>query len=171
MTAFDYLLNLVLVGLVVLQLRGRRLDRRALVLPLVLVAWAASQYLHAVPTTGGDGVLVSAGLFAGALLGVLSGLLTQVYRRADGLMMARSTLAAASLWVVGMGARMGFSLFVQHGGRPAVARFSAAHHLTGEGWVAALVLMALVEVVCRTAVLALRAWPVSLVGATAYSVG
>jgi hypothetical protein len=49
MTTFDYLLNLVLVGLVVLQLRGRRLDRRALVLPLALVAWAASHYVHGIP--------------------------------------------------------------------------------------------------------------------------
>jgi hypothetical protein len=171
MTAFDYLLNLVLVGLVVLQLRGRRLDRRALVLPLVLVAWAASQYLHAVPTSGNDGVLVFLGVAAGALLGTSSGLLTTVYRGTDGMTMARATLAAGGLWVVGMGARVGFSLFVQYGGRPAVARFSAEHHLTGAGWVAALVLMALVEVVCRTVVLGVRAWPIRVAGLTAYSVG
>ena len=52
MTIFDYLLNIVLVALVVLQMRGRRLDRRGLVLPLVLVAWAASHYLHGIPTVG-----------------------------------------------------------------------------------------------------------------------
>jgi hypothetical protein len=49
MTIFDYGLNLVLVALVVLQPRGRRLDRRGLVLPLALVAWAASHYSRRIP--------------------------------------------------------------------------------------------------------------------------
>jgi hypothetical protein len=48
---------------------------------------------------------------------------------------------------------MTFVLYVQHGGEPAVARFSAAHHLTGPAWVTALVLMAFAEVVSRTLLL------------------
>lgn len=153
MTLFDYVLNIVLVGLVILQMRGRRLDRRAIVLPLVLVAWAASHYLRGIPTVGNDLWLVSAGVLAGLAFGVASGVLTRVTLDSDGLPFARATLAAAALWVVGIGGRIGFAQFMAHGGEPVVARFSQEHRLTGQGWVTAIVLMAFVEVVSRTLVL------------------
>ncbi|MFJ7271384.1 hypothetical protein ACIQV3_32885 [Streptomyces sp. NPDC099050] len=64
---------------------------------------------------------------------------------------------AAALWVVGMGARMGFQLWVEHGGAADVARFSAAHQITSDkAWVAAFVLMALTEVVTRLATIFIR---------------
>jgi hypothetical protein len=153
MTTFDYLLNVGLIGLVVLQLRGVRLDRRALVLPLVLVAWAASHYLRGIPTVGNDLPLVVVGTAAGIALGCLSGLLTRIHTDTNGFAVARATAGAAGLWVLGIGARMAFVLYVQHGGRPTVARFSAAHHITGQAWVSGLVLMAFAEVVSRTLLL------------------
>jgi len=156
MTIFDYLLNIALVALVVLQMRGRRLDRRGLVLPLVLVGWAASQYLRGIPTSGSDGLLVALGVSAGLGLGIASARLTRLESDRDGIPVARATLAAAGLWVLGIGARMGFSLYMQYGGAPTVVRFSRVHHLTGAGWVSGLVLMALVEVVSRTLVLWIR---------------
>jgi hypothetical protein len=156
MTIFDYALNVALVSLVVLQLRGRRLDRRGLLLPLILVGWAASHYLRGVPTTGNDGVLVALGLGAGLALGVASARLTRLEFDRAGIPVARATLAAAGLWSLGIGARMGFSLYMQHGGAATVMRFSALHHLTGAGWVDGLVLMALVEVASRTLVLWVR---------------
>ncbi len=155
MTIFDYLLNLALIALVVLQMRGRRLNRRGLVLPLGLVAWAAVHYLHAIPTAGNDLLLVVIGVSAGLALGAASAGLTRVDLDRDGVPVARATLAAAALWALGVGARMGFSLYVQHGGAPTVVRFSQAHHLTGAGWVTGMVLMAFVEVVSRTLIL----WP------------
>lgn len=153
MTLFDYLLNITLIALVVLQLRGRRLDRRGLLLPLGLVAWAASQYLHGIPTTGNDGLLVAIGVGAGLGLGIASARLTCIDLDRDGVPVARATLAAAALWMLGIGARMGFSLYLQHGGAPTVMRFSEVHHLTGQGWVTGMVLMAFVEVVSRTLLL------------------
>jgi hypothetical protein len=61
--------------------------------------------------------------------------------------------------VVGVGSRLAFQLYATHGGAPSIARFSAAHHITsGEAWVATLIVMALTEVVGRSAVLAARAW-------------
>jgi hypothetical protein len=153
MTTFDYLLNIALVALVVLQMRGRRLDRRGLLLPLVLVGWAASHYLRSIPTTGNDGRLVATGVLLGITFGAASAAFTRLKLDRDGVPVARATLAAASLWVVGIGSRMGFSLFMQHGGAPTVIRFSQAHHLTGAGWVAAMVLMAFVEVISRTLIL------------------
>jgi hypothetical protein len=169
MTPFDYVLNLVLVSLVVLQLRGRRLDRRALVLPLVLVAWAASHYLHGIPTVGNDGLLVAAGIGAGLTFGATSALLTQLEVGADGVAVARATLGAAALWVVGIGGRIGFSLFTQHGGAPTIARFSERHQLTPQGWVTAIVLMAFVEVVSRTLILWARSRPLTLTGQASYA--
>jgi len=111
MTIFDYLLNVVLVGLVGLQMRGRRLDRRGLLLSLGLVARAASQYLHGIPTVGNDGLLVAIGVGAGLGLGVASARLTRLDIDREGVPVARATVAAAALWVLGIGARMGFSLY------------------------------------------------------------
>lgn len=170
MTTFDYLLNIALVALVVLQLRGRRLDRRGLLLPLILVGWAATQYLHGIPTSGNDAVLVALGVGAGLTLGVASARLTRLDVDNDGVPIARATIAAAALWVVGIGGRMGFSLYMQHGGAPTVMRFSQVHHLTGQGWVTGMVLMAFVEVVSRTLILWTRSRTM-IVARPALSVG
>jgi hypothetical protein len=65
--------------------------------------------------------------------------------------------ASAGLWVLGMGSRMAFSVWVANGGQHAVGRFSAAHQITsGEAWTAALVLMAIGEVAARIGVLYIR---------------
>ena len=129
------------------------MDRRALVLPLILVAWAASHYLRGIPTAGNDLALVVTGTLAGLTLGCLSAMCTRIYPGGDGQPVARATAVAAWLWVVGIGGRMAFVLYVQHGGRPTVAQFSAAHRLTGQAWVTGLVLMAFAEVVSRTLLL------------------
>jgi hypothetical protein len=64
---------------------------------------------------------------------------------------------AAGTWVLSMGFRFGFSLWVSHGGGPDLVRFSASHGITGgEAWTAALILMALGEVVVRTGLVWLR---------------
>ena len=34
---------------------------------------------------------------------------------------------AAGLWILGMGSRMAFELWSEHGGAPSIAHFSAAH--------------------------------------------
>src|SRR5947208_14888551 len=97
MTIFDYLLNIGLIALVVLQMRGRRLDRRGLVLPLALVGWAASHYLHGVPTAGNDGLLVAAGVLAGLALGSASALMTRPAYDRDGCTVTSSNPGPAAL--------------------------------------------------------------------------
>ncbi|MGW4518595.1 hypothetical protein ACWEO4_43380 [Streptomyces sp. NPDC004393] len=64
---------------------------------------------------------------------------------------------------LGMGTRIAFKTWVEHGGgADDVARFSTAHHITtGQAWTAALILMALTEVVTRTATLFVRSRMVS----------
>jgi hypothetical protein len=160
MTTTDYLLNITLIGLVILQVRGHKITRARLVFPLVATVWVASQYLHTIPTAGNDTVLeIGLGLL-GTALGVLAALATSVRRDGEGAgggAFAKAGLVAAVLWVLGIGSRVGFSLWVTHGGAPSVGRFSAAHHITsGTAWTAAFILMALLEVASRTVVLYLK---------------
>jgi hypothetical protein len=130
----------------------------------VLAGWqvsfgaVAAYYLRSVPTAGND-VMFDVVLAAiGATLGTLCALATHMRRGADGVVLARAGVAAAALWVIGIGARIGFALWSSHGGGPAIERFSIAHSITSRSaWVAAMVMMALAEVLARTAVLRLRA--------------
>ena len=56
-----------------------------------------------------------------------------------------------------MGARLAFAIAAGNGAGPAIARFSVAHHITGSAaWVAALVMMALADVLTRLVVIYLR---------------
>lgn len=158
MTLSDYVIDISLIAVVALQLRGRRLTLHSLLLPVVLVAWAASSYLHSVPTAGNDLLLVVIAAVVGTALGALCGLSTTVKAGPEGHAVARAGVAAAVLWVLGVGTRFAFQLYVAYGGAPALERFSASHSITsGQAWVAALVLMAMGEALARTAVLAIRA--------------
>jgi hypothetical protein len=157
MTLTDYLLDLGLIGLVFLQIRGRRLTTRTLLIPVLLVGWAAFNYLHGIPTAGNDLVLVVGAAAAGVSLGVLCALFTSVELGPDGHPFAKAGVAGACLWVFGVGTRLAFQLYVSHGGEATIGRFSASHSITsGQAWVAALILMAMGEALARTGVLALR---------------
>jgi len=156
MTTTDYLMNIALIALVILQIRGHKVTRARLVFPLVATVFVAAQFLHAIPTAGDDLVLIIGFASVGAVLGAGAGLMTTV-RRDGASAFAKAGLVAAVLWVVGIGARMSFALWVGHGGQAAVARFSALHHITsGAAWGAAFVLMAMAEVASRTGVLYLK---------------
>jgi hypothetical protein len=157
MTIYDYLLTAALLLVVVRQIRGRRLSGAALYVPVAVTVYAAVNYLHTIPTSGNDLVVVTAGAAVGLALGTLCGIFTLVYPDRDGVPFARATGAAAALWIVGIGSRLVFSLWAQHGGGPALARFSVAHLLTPAAWVTGFVLMAILEAAARTAVLVIRA--------------
>jgi len=158
MTLTDYILDLALIGIVLLQVRGRRLSSRWLITPLVIVGWAASQYLTAVPTAGNDVVLIAGCALAGGLLGGLCALFTKMTTGNDGVPIAKAGWVAAALWVLGVGARFAFQLYATHGGGASIAHFSTSHHITMAAWVDALLLMAIAEAVLRTAILASRGY-------------
>ena len=159
MNTTGYIINTALVLLVVRQIRGRRLDFQNLALPLVLVGAAAAYYLHSIPIVGHDLALDVALGLTGAVLGSLCGFFTRFHSDRDGTIIARAGIAAAALWVIGVGARMAFAFSADHGGRPAITHFSRAHSISGaNAWVAALVLMALAEVIARLVVIRARAW-------------
>jgi hypothetical protein len=162
MTITDYLLDISLIAIVFLQIRGRRLTLRSLLLPIAITFWAASNYLHGIPTAGNDFLLVAIGTTLGVTSGVLSGHYTRVTADADGTPMAKAGALAAILWVAGVGTRFAFQLYATHGGAGAIARFSAAHSITsGSAWAAALILMALGEALTRTLVVAYRGYQLS----------
>ncbi|WP_416972697.1 hypothetical protein [Streptomyces sp. 4F14] len=148
----DWAIDLALIGLVLLQLRGRRLTARTLLLPVGLVCWAGVKYLKDVPTTSHDLMLIVPAVAIGLALGTGAGATTKVYRDKDGDVFARATLIAAVLWVLGVGFRMAFQLYSTHGGGPTIARFSLDHHIDLTAWAPAVVLMAFAEVLARTGV-------------------
>jgi hypothetical protein len=156
MSVEDYALNLLLVAAVLRQIRGKRLTTIALLWPVALVAAIGVKYLHGIPTSGNDLALTVAGGVVGGVLGCLCGAFTRVEPQPDGAPVAKAGGSAAGLWVIGVGARTGFAFYAEHGGGPAIARFSALHHITLAAWAPCLVLMALAEVIGRTVLLAGR---------------
>jgi hypothetical protein len=156
MTTTDYLINAAFLLIVVRQSRARELDRRSIVVPLVLIFFVGQMYLHSIPTAGNDLVLIGALATVGLGLGVASGFATHVRAGDNGLPVARVGWVAALLLVAGIGSRMVFAFVVSHGAHQAIASFSIANHITAAAWPTALVLMAILEVTTRIAIVQVR---------------
>jgi hypothetical protein len=156
MTFTDYLFNFVLISLVFIQIKGHKVTRARLLFPLVVTGFVALQFLHSIPSAGNDLVLIVGLALLGAALGTGAGFVTCV-RLQGATAFAKAGALAAFLWVFGIGSRLAFQLWVNHGGQGAVTHFSVVHHITsGAAWTAAFVLMALAEVTTRTAVIYLK---------------
>jgi hypothetical protein len=156
MSTMDYLINAGFVVMVLMQARERRLDRRALVIPLVLVFFVAQQYLHTIPVTGNDLELIGLLACAGVSLGLVSGFATHVRPGSEGVALARVGWVAGCLLVAGICSRMVFAFVVTHGGEGAIRDFSIAHQISATAWPVALVLMAVCEVTVRVVTVQLR---------------
>lgn len=168
MTATEWITDIALILVVFRQLREDRLRPVTFLIPLGIVAFVAHTYLDSIPTAGNDLVLIGSLIGIGAVLGITGGVYTRV-RAAGEHILIKAGAVAAALWVLGMGARMGFQMWVEHGGgADDVARFSMAHHISSsQAWVAAFVLMALTEVVTRLATIFVRSRMVSRTRQTA----
>jgi hypothetical protein len=157
MTTTDYLIDSVLVLLVLLQINWRPLTTRALIRPLIIVSIAVVTYLNGIPTAGNDLVLVGTLALLGLAIGVASGQTVLMRRGQDGEVMARSGWASGFFWVLGMGSRFAFAIWISHGGAATIGQFSAQHSITtSEAWTAALLAMAVFEVCGRALVQATR---------------
>jgi hypothetical protein len=156
MTTSDYIINALFVLVVLRQARERRLDLRALLGPLAAVVFVATQYIHTIPTSGNDLVLVALLASVGLTSGFVCGLSTHVRLGDDGAALARVGRLAGTLLVAGILARLVFALAVSHGEGPAIRSFSIAHHLGAAAWPVALVSMAICEVAARLVVVQLR---------------
>jgi hypothetical protein len=152
-----YVLNAILVLLVIRQIREHPLDLRSLAGPVLAVGTVAVLFLRSVPTGGNDVLLEAACVAAGAAMGALGGLATHLRRGADGRALARAGWLAAGLWITAVGARMAFAIAASNGAGPAITRFSIANQITSkDAWVAALIMMALADVLTRLVVIYVR---------------
>ena len=152
-----YVLHAILVLMVIRQIREHPLDLRSLAGPVLVVGTVAALFLHSVPTGGNDVLLYTACVAAGATMGALAGRTTHLRRDGAGRALGRAGWLAASLWIIGVGARMAFALAASNGAGPAIARFSIAHQIEGkDAWVAALIMMALADVLTRLIVIYVR---------------
>jgi hypothetical protein len=113
-------------------------------------------YLHSIPTTGNDTVLIGLLGAVGLTLGIASGFATHVRVGGHGLPVARVGWLAAALLIAGIGSRMVFAFAVDHGLRSDLASVSIVHHISAAAWPTALVLMAICEVVTRITIVQLR---------------
>ncbi len=152
-----YLINAILVLMVIRQIREHPLDARSLAAPVLAVGVAAVLFLHTVPLGGNDIALEMACVLAGALMGAIGGLATRLRLGPGGRPLGRAGWLAAGMWVGGVGARLAFAVAAGNGAGPAIARFSVASHITGSAaWVAALIMMALADVLTRLVIVYLR---------------
>jgi hypothetical protein len=152
-----YVINAVLILMVIRQIREHPLDLRSLAVPVLAVGCAAVLFLHSVPAGGNDIALELACVLGGSVMGAVGGLTTRLRLGADGRPLGRAGALAASMWVGGVGARLAFAVAATYGAGPAIARFSIAHQITGSAaWVAALVMMALADVLTRLVIIYLR---------------
>jgi hypothetical protein len=152
-----YLVSASLILLVIRQIREHPLDARSLAVPVLAVGAAAVMFLHTIPAGGSDLALEAAAVAAGAVMGAIGGLATRLRLGADGRALGRAGWLAASMWIGGVGARLAFAIAAGNGAGPAIARFSVAHQITGSAaWIAALVMMALADVLTRLVVIYLR---------------
>lgn len=158
MTATDWIIDLLLVGLVLRQIRPRRLTPRAVLLPAVLLIVAGSEYLKAFPTGGNDVLMDLVLVAAGVVFGVVSGLFTKVWRDAEGKTMCKAGVVAAAAWIVGMGFRMAFDVWAHTAaGGHSLVHFSSQHSITTpNAYATAFVLMAFAQVGVRVGIMQIR---------------
>jgi hypothetical protein len=156
MTLIDYLINAMFLLIVARQARERELDRRSVIVPLVILFFVAQMYLHSIPSAGNDLVLIGLLAAVGLTFGIASGFATHVRAGEHGHAVARVGWIAGALLLAGIGSRMVFAFALSNGLRPDIASFSIAHHISAAAWPTALVLMAICEVTTRIAIVQLR---------------
>jgi hypothetical protein len=165
MSITDYLIDSTLVLLVLLQLKERQLTTKTIVRPIVILAVAVANYFHTIPTAGNDLVLITVVALTGLSIGVASGIAVKMRRVDHGAVLARAGWASAFFWVLGMGSRFAFLVWISHGGMASIASFSSAHSITsGAAWTDALLGMAVFEVLGRSLIMALRRRQLQAIG-------
>ena len=151
-----YVINAVLILMVIRQIREHPLDMRSLAVPVLAVGCAAVLFLHSVPAGGNDIALELACVLAGSVMGARRPEHPAAPRcrrpaarprgRCGGQHVDRRRRRAAGL----RGRRNLWR-------RPGHRAFSVAHQITGPAaWVAALVMMALADVLTRLVIIYLR---------------
>jgi hypothetical protein len=111
MNAFDWIIDIALIGIVYRQVKGGQLTLSSVKLPVIILVIAGFNYFDGFSTSGNDLVLTVVVMAAGALFGVIGGLTTKVWRQDDGKIFSRAGVVAATAWIVGMGIRDGLDIY------------------------------------------------------------
>jgi hypothetical protein len=118
---------------------------------------AGAAYLTHFATSGDGLALELAGTGAGALLGLLAAGFMRVERDpSDGNVFTRAGIAYALVWIVVVGARLGFIYGTNHWFNASLGTWMSSHHITADALTDALVLMALAMTTTRTLSLLVR---------------
>ncbi|MBV9100363.1 MAG: hypothetical protein JOZ46_12520 [Candidatus Dormibacteraeota bacterium] len=155
MNLTEWILNFGILAVMLSQFGEHTATRRRLVLPLVIVAIVAVNFLPGTPTVGNDVAFEASGVAIGLLLGALAGAAVRVRVGSAGQVTLTAGWAYAVLWTAVIGGRMLFALWASGPGSHAVAAFSMTHAITGAAWTSFFVLMALAMIGTRTALILL----------------
>ena len=83
--------------------------------PLLLIAWAAVDYVTVPELSGNNGVMFVGCVVVGVLFGIGCAMFTRVYWE-NGTYKVQATGLALFFWLLGVGGRLVFGIFAEHGG-------------------------------------------------------
>ena len=157
MPASVWIINLVVLGVVLEADLGRRkITWFRLARPVIVAGAIVIYYLTKTPVATRSGglafELVLAGL--GIALGLAAGLMFRVFRD-KAIPWSQAGTAYALLWIVVIGARIGFAYATSHS--HGVQVWLGTRHITSDAVTDALIFMAVGMLLLRTATLRLRA--------------
>jgi hypothetical protein len=157
MPASVWIINLVVLGVVLEADLGRRkITWFRLARPVIVAGAIVIYYLTKTPVaTRSGGLAFELALAAlGIVLGVVAGLIFRVFRD-RGISWSQAGIAYALLWIVVIGARIGFAYATSHS--RSVQVWLGTQHITSDAVTDALIFMAIGMLLTRTATLRLRA--------------
>jgi hypothetical protein len=157
MPASVWIINFVVLGVVLEADLGRRkITAFRLARPVVVAGAIVIYYLTKTPVaTHGGGLAFELALAAlGIVLGLVAGLIFRVFR-AEGSPWSQAGAGYALLWIVIIGARVGFSYAASHSHSTQV--WLGTHHITPDALTDALIFMAVGMLLVRTGALRVRA--------------
>ena len=157
MPASIWIINLVVLGVVLEADLGRRkITWPRLARPVIVAGAIVIYYLKRTPVaTHGGGLAFELVLAAlGIVLGLAAGLIFRVFRD-KGIRWSQAGAAYALLWIVVIGARIGFAYATGHA--HSVQVWLGTHHITSDSLTVALILMAAGMLLARTGTLMFRA--------------
>ncbi len=157
MSSSVWIINLVVLGVVLeADLGCRKITWFRLARPVIVAGAIVIYYLTKTPVaTRSGGLAFELALAAlGIVLGLAAGLMFRVFRD-RGIPWSQAGVAYALLWIVVVGARIGFAEAASRS--HSVQVWLGTHHITTDAVTDALIFMAVGMLLTRTATLRLRA--------------
>ena len=137
---------------------ARKISTMRLLRPVIAAVVIIPLFVDRPAGSGTSLVIEIAGVAAGVLGGLAAAALMHVYRSPQtGKPVSRAGVPYAALWVVVIGARAAFSYGLGHWFQRPVVNWAIANHVSAAALTDALIFMAIMMVIVRTAALGVRA--------------